>query len=260
MGDGDEYGGRTLQVNLAGQGSKGKGKGEKGKGNNELTAFVRGLPYETQEEELRKFFGKCGEIANLRMPLNKKGKCKSIAFVEFMEAASFEKAKEFNETEFGGRTMFVSQVDGGDYGGRTLKANFAGQGSKGKAFVRGLPFGTQEEELRKFFGKCGEIANLRMPLNDEGKCKGTAFVEFKEAASLEKAKKFNETEFGGRTIFVSKAGEGGEGKGKDGKGKEGKGKDGKGKGKDGKGKSKGKDAKGKGKKGKKQTVQDSDDE
>merc|ERR1711920_1134629 len=58
--DGDDYGGRTLKVNKAGQkGDKGKGKGDKGKGdkgkgekgkgkgerNNELTAFVRGLAF-----------------------------------------------------------------------------------------------------------------------------------------------------------------------------------------------------------------------
>merc|ERR1711971_981399 len=132
--DGDEYGGRTLKVNLAGQGSKGKGKGEKGKGkgNNELTAFVRGLPFKTQEEELRKFFGECGEIANLRMPLNEEGKCKGIAFVQSKEAASFEKANEFNETEFGGRTMFVSQAGEGGKG-KSKGKDAKGKGKKGKA-------------------------------------------------------------------------------------------------------------------------------
>lgn len=91
--------------------------------------------------------------------------------------------------------------------------------------------------MRKDFAECGEIVNLRMPLNEEGKPKGIAFIEYKAKEGVEEALKFNDTEYGGRTIGVSKAGDRppkGEGKGKDGKGKD----KGKGKGKKGKGKSK----------------------
>merc|ERR1711937_167430 len=74
----------------------------------------------------------------------------------------------------------------------------------------------------------GEIVSCRLLLNDEGQPKGIAFVEYSNEEGLKKACEFNETDYGGRTIYVSPAGEGG-GKG-----------DGKGKGKDGKGKGKGK--------------------
>merc|ERR1719277_1650832 len=79
-----------------------------------------------------------------------------------------------------------------------------------------------------------------MPLNDEGRPKGIAFIQFKDKAACDEAIKFDNTDYGGRTIFVRMAGDRpdkGEGKGKDG------GKDGKGKGKD-KGKGKGKKGKG----------------
>lgn len=125
-----------------------------------------------------------------------------------------------------------------------------GKGKKGKdggnentVFVRGLPFATTEEALNKDFGECGEIVTCRMPLNDEGSCKGIAFIKFTDKESMDKAVAYNETDYGGRTIFVVPAADKPEGKGKD-KGKDGKGKDGKG------GKGKGKDGKGKGKKGK----------
>merc|ERR1712136_645923 len=113
-----------------------------------------------------------------------------------------------------------------------------GKGEKGKGkgksnpevtvFVRGLPFETQEATLKKDFAECGEIESLRMPLNDEGSCKGIAFITYKDKDACDKAKEFNLTDYGGRTIYVEMAGEGG-GKGKDGKGKDGKGKKGKGK-------------------------------
>merc|ERR1719221_2255282 len=72
---------------------------------------------------------------------------------------------------------------------------------------------------------------MRLPMNDEGKPRGIAFIKYKDEKGVEEALKFHETDYGGRNISVRKAGEG-KGKGKDGKGKDGK--DGKGKGKKGK--------------------------
>merc|ERR1719238_1475332 len=112
------------------------------------------------------------------------------------------------------------------------------------------------------------MVSLRMPLNDQGSCKGIAFIKYTTKEGMDKAIAFNETDYGGRTIYCTPAADKPEGKGK--------GKDGK----DGKGKGKGKDGKGKkGKKGKapsqafakstgamlestgtKQTFADSDDE
>merc|ERR1712048_1391159 len=77
------------------------------------------------------------------------------------------------------------------------------------------------------------IVSLRMPLNDEGSCRGIAFIKYSDKESMDKAMKFNETDYGGRTISVTDAADKPEGKAK-GKGKDGK--DGKSKGKKGKGK------------------------
>jgi len=121
-----------------------------------------------------------------------------------------------------------------------------GKGKKGKdgggkgndentVFVRGLPFAATEETLNKDFGDCGEIVTLRMPLNEEGSCKGFCFIKYTDEEGMKKALAFNETDYGGRTIYCSDAAikPEGKGKGKDGKGKDGKDK-GKGKGKKGK--------------------------
>merc|ERR1711959_220574 len=131
-------------------------------------------------------------------------------------------------------------------GGKGKDAKGKGKGKDGKdggksrdentVFVRGLPFATTEEALKKDFVECGEIVSLRMPLNDEGSCRGIAFIKFSDKDGMDKAIKFNETDYGGRTIFVSDAADKPEGKGKD--GSDGKGKDGKSKGKGKKGKGK----------------------
>merc|ERR1712048_331825 len=109
------------------------------------------------------------------------------------------------------------------------------QDNENTVFIRGLPWSVTEEALRKDFAECGEIEKLTLPLNEEGRPKGISFVKYKTQEGMDAALKFDNTDYGGRTINVSKAGEGG--KGKDAKGK---GKDGKGKGKHGKGKAKGK--------------------
>jgi len=250
----------------------------------ELTVFVGGLSFTCTEDQVRKDFGDCGEISKFHMPLNDEGKPRGIAFITYETKDGVSAAMKF---------------DGDDYAGRTLKVNLAGQkpekgkgdkgkgkGDKGKGkenkgggkgdkgndeltvFVRGLPWSTDEETLKKDFGECGEIERLSLPLNEEGQPKGIAFVQYKEEKGVEEALKFDDTDYGGRTINVRKAGDRGEkgdGKGKDGKGYKGKGKDkGKGKGKKGKGKDDMSFAKKDGamveSTGKKQTFADSDED
>merc|ERR1711988_1693122 len=140
-----------------------------------------------------------------------------------------------------------------------------GKGKDGKGnkefevFVGGLPFSATEEALKEKLAECGEIANFRMPLNDEGKPRGIAFIEFKDKDACEKALKLNESEMDGRSLSVKMSGDG-KGKGKDGKDGKSKGKGKKGKGKapsEAKAKSTGCIVEGA---GEKKTFDDSDDE
>jgi len=94
-------------------------------------------------------------------------------------------------------------------------------------FVRGLPFSCEAETLRKDFDECGEIVNFNMPVNEEGRCKGIAFVEYSNKAGVEAALEFDGTDYGGRYLEVKIAtpkGEKGKGKGEKGGGKGDKGK------------------------------------
>jgi len=229
-----------------------KPKQEKAEGSvqagEELTVFVGGIPFSCTEDTLRKDFSECGEIEVMKVPLNEEGNPKGFAFITYKTKEGVEAACKFDGEAYGGRTLKVNVAGQKGKGGDKGKSKGdKGKGDKGKGggkgnneltvCVRGLPFATTEDALRKDFEDCGELERCKMLLNDEGTCKGIAFIEYKTKEGVEKACAFNETDYGGRTIYVSLAGEGG--KGKDGKGKDGKGKD--------KGKDKGK---GKGKKGK----------
>merc|ERR1712196_310026 len=64
-------------------------------------------------------FEECGEIVSLRLPKNEEGKPRGIAFIEYKDKESCEKAIKF---------------DGEQYAGRSLKVKMAGDppDSKGK--------------------------------------------------------------------------------------------------------------------------------
>jgi len=215
------------KVRMEGGDPTAKGKG-KGKGNKEMEIFVGGLPFSTTEDVLRKDFEECGEIVNFRMPYNDEGNCRGIAFIEYATKEGVDKALKFHETEYGGRWLSV-RMSGDDKGkGKGKDGKGKGKGNKEfELFIGGLPFSATEEALKKDFGECGEIVNLRMPLNDEGNARGIAFMEFKDQEAVDKALKFHETDYGGRTLTVKKSGEGKGEKGDKGKGKGKKGKKGK---------------------------------
>jgi len=235
---------------------KAKTEGD-GKESNEV--FVGGLPFATSEEQVKKDFEECGEIVKFTMPKNDEGRPKGIAFITFKTKEGVEAALKYDGDEYGGRTLKVNlssekpakgkgKEKGKDKGKSKGKDKGKGKGSQNDELtvcIRGLSYSLDAETVEKDFAECGELVSCRCLKNEDGQLRGIAFVEFKDDEAVKKALEFNETEYSGRTIYVSKAGDR-EGKGK---GKDGKGKDGKGKSKDGKGKGKDK-GKGKGKKGK----------
>merc|ERR1712232_528582 len=133
---------------------------------------------------------------------------------------SVDKALKFNETEYGGRTISVrksgDQAPKGDGKGKDGK----GKDGKGKGkgnpefevFVGGVPESATEDSLKELFGACGEIDRLRVPLNDESKPKGIAFITFKDKDACDKAVKMTDTEVDGSYLRVKMSGEGKDGK------------------------------------------------
>eukprot|EP00928_Gymnodinium_smaydae_P004172 TRINITY_DN11447_c1_g1_i1.p1 TRINITY_DN11447_c1_g1~~TRINITY_DN11447_c1_g1_i1.p1 ORF type:complete len:487 (+),score=126.71 TRINITY_DN11447_c1_g1_i1:56-1516(+) len=228
--DGTLYGGRTIYVAHAGdtgskggKGKKGKGKGkDKGKGghDNENTVMIRGLPYSSTEKQLKSDFAECGEVSYIKMPLKEDGTCRGIAFITYATKAGFQAALDRDGMEYGGRTIHTSVAGAEEALPKDGKSKGKGKGERDNentVFVRGLPFATTEEMLRKDFGECGEVVSCKMPLNEEGACRGIAFIKYADQEACNKAIEYDNTDYGGRTINVAMAGTGG--KGKDGKGK-----------------------------------------
>lgn len=224
----------------------------------QCTAFIRGLLWSTSQDVLERDFADCGDIISVNMPKDEDGKSRGLAFIKFVTQEALEASLKFNGTEYGGRTIYVEKA------GESTKGQSKDNDSKQNAgnrdrnnpltvCIKCLPYAMDEAVVKKDFAECGEIAKLTLLKDEEGQSRGMAFVTFKTQEGVDAAMKFNETEYGGRTILVAKPlvrSEGGKGKGKDGnvdgekdiggeKGED-KGKHGKSKGKGTKGKGKGK--------------------
>mmetsp|Transcript_153301 Transcript_153301/g.270534 ORF Transcript_153301/g.270534 Transcript_153301/m.270534 type:complete len:775 (-) Transcript_153301:90-2414(-) len=159
--DGEDYGGRFLKVNVAGQGGgkggkdgkgkkgkdgKGEGKG-KGKGNNELTVFIRGLSFDLTEDVLRKDFEECGKIVSLRLPKNEEGRPKGIAFIEYENKEGLEAALKFDGDEYSGRTINVAKAGDGPAKGDKKGGKDGKKGKdKGKGKGKGKKGGLSTEK------------------------------------------------------------------------------------------------------------------
>jgi len=227
---------------------------------NSFKVFIKGLPYTVDEAKLRKDFSECGDISEFKMPVDQEGWSKGFAFIQFASETGFVAALKYDKMDYGGRYLNVSKViDKNTKGnGETREGDwqcpscservFASKSNCRKCgtakpggeadnentvFIRGLPWSVTEDVLRKDFSDCGEIVKLSLPKNEQGQPKGISFIKYKSQAGIDAALKYDNTEYSGRTIFVSIAGKVPVPQGNDGKGKgKGKGKDGKGKGKD----------------------------
>lgn len=76
-----------------------------------------------------------------------------------------------------------------------------------KLFVGGLPFSTNDDELKQMFSAHGTVASAKVITDrDTGRSKGFGFVEFEndeEGKAAEKA--MNGSDVGGRSITVNEA-------------------------------------------------------
>ncbi|XP_028400531.1 squamous cell carcinoma antigen recognized by T-cells 3-like isoform X2 [Dendronephthya gigantea] len=70
-------------------------------------------------------------------------------------------------------------------------------------FVSNLTFTVDEEQLKSTFSPLGEINEIRLVRNLQGKSKGYAYVEFKNQSSISAALAIDRQELCGRPMFVS---------------------------------------------------------
>ncbi|SLM33583.1 RNA recognition motif domain [Lasallia pustulata] len=121
-------------------------------------------------------------------PLNK-----GFAYVDFSTAAALAEAVALSETLFTGRRVLIK--DSKSFEGRPEKPSEdaaqsvkSGKPPNNRIFVGNLTFETTKEDLQDNFERCGEIQDIHVAtFEDSGKCKGYAWVEFKNVEAAQAA-------------------------------------------------------------------------
>jgi len=183
--------------------------------------FVGGIAWSVDEDQLRKDFAECGEVADLKLLMDKEtGKSRGIAFITMADKKGFDAALAFDGEDYAGRKLNVSvATSGGENGkGKAGKGKGKGKDGKGKGkgktktkpdgctsvVVKGLSYEVTEEDLNKCFKACGGgPTNVKVLMDKEtGQSRGMAFVDFDDTNAVDEAMKLSETNLKGRSFYM----------------------------------------------------------
>jgi nucleolar protein 12 len=165
------------------------------------TVFCGNIPNSENlgKSRVRELFSQYGTVKSLRLrsdtgnvlfaKKNKKNCSSLIAYVVFKNEEDAKKSCQLNGYKLLENHLRVNMAN-------DKKEAF---NNKGTIFVGNLTFDATEEEVHDFFGQAGEIEYVRIIPK-----KGIAYVCFKKGVNLIKALKFNDQEFKGRKLRVSR--------------------------------------------------------
>ena len=93
-----------------------------------------------------------------------------------------------------------------------------GESTSSTIFVGSLSYKSTEQTIRNFFSECGDIQDVRIAQDGDGKPKGFCHVEFSSPQAVEAAKRLSGKTLDGRQIRIDVAAEKGAGGGNRGPG------------------------------------------
>ena len=200
------------------------------------TVYLQGLPWSTEESEIRSWMEGCGSIESVELPVGWNGRASGTAFVVFKEWAPAEAALGMNGETFPGSERSIKVIKG-EHGRRDNAQGEAKPNTEqaSSIFIGNLSWTLTEDEVRATFAPCGEISAIRFARDPEkGHFCGFGHVDFDSAEAAEAAVALAGTPVGGRPIRVDYSvykqrewgsptsggrGAGGKGRGAGGKGK-----------------------------------------
>ncbi|CAI4741169.1 ADM_collapsed_G0046700.mRNA.1.CDS.1 [Saccharomyces cerevisiae] len=190
---------KNLQSNTPTGDESGEVVKKKKKDENKYGVWIGNLSFDTTKDDLVRFFiakTKDNEdeksrvteqdITRLSMPRvaaknSNAMKNKGFCYMFFKNVEQMKAVLELSESHLNGRNMLIK--DSENYSGRPDKDDLVAMSKNPPSrilFVGNLSFDVTDDLLRKHFQHCGDIVKIRMAtFEDSGKCKGFAFIDFK---------------------------------------------------------------------------------
>ncbi|KAI9284614.1 hypothetical protein BC943DRAFT_261511, partial [Umbelopsis sp. AD052] len=155
------------------------------------TIWIGGLDYNATNDDVKQLFAECGTVIDARIVSDKMtGRSKGYGYVDFADAETKEKAKEYHETEFMGRQLRIDDAptrgsqphDNGAQRSKPLSAK------SDTVFCGNLSFDMDDTTLRQSFEEYGNVIGVRLPTDREtGNLKGYGYVQFDSEEGAEAA-------------------------------------------------------------------------
>jgi len=167
------------------------------------TVFLSNLGFATDEARIRAHLSAAGEIADVRLVADFRGRSKGFAYLEYSSIAAAEAALQMDRSPIDGRPCFVSRLKRGS-AQQTAGFKYNTGLERNNLFIKGLPFSMTEDDLRQKFAAFGELRDVRLVTYRNGHSKGLAYVDFAhEKPASEALLKMDGTVLSGKTISVA---------------------------------------------------------
>ena len=116
--------------------------------------FVGGLSWETQEKDLKEYFGTFGTVEKVELKVDlATGRSRGFAFVVYEDTAPIAKVMEAGDHAINSKKVDVKKA----------------KGRTGKLFVGGLKPEMTDEDIKAAFGKFGNVVECEMPIDKVSK-------------------------------------------------------------------------------------------
>ncbi|VDB84644.1 unnamed protein product [Peniophora sp. CBMAI 1063] len=163
------------------------------------TLYVTNFPENIDDAAIRETFGKYGELFDVRWPSKKFKNTRRFCYVQYTSPSAAKEALMMHGIELESGmplSVYISNPE------RKKERTDANANAK-EVYVAGLSKFTTKEDLEKRFKAYGSVKDIRIPLDDQGRAKGFAFVEFETEADAVKALGANNEDLKGRRIAVT---------------------------------------------------------
>ncbi|GLG99799.1 RNA-binding protein fusilli, partial [Gryllus bimaculatus] len=182
-----------------------------GSGDHDDESYVvklRGLPWSTSADEIRKFFSDCnikhGKLG-IHMTMSREGRPSGEAYVEMETDEDIERAIKKDRDHMGHRyiEVFKAKRSEMEWVVKRSGLNLENAMDDGCVRLRGLPFGCSKEEIAQFFSGLEIVPNgISLPTDYTGRSTGEAYVQFVNKEVAEKALDKHKEKIGHRYIEI----------------------------------------------------------
>jgi nucleolin len=175
---------------------------------------MSGLPYDSDEAAIRKFFDGCGDIISIRAPVfHDTGRLRGYAHVDFATAKGQAEALKRDGRYIKDRFINVEQAKAPSSSSSSSGAADGSSSSSSAAaatarppgcttvFVKGLPYEMDEAGVRADFSRFGSVLSVRLARwNHTQNTKGFGYVQFEHGFGAEAAMKAARSSAGGLRV------------------------------------------------------------